>query len=78
MDAVTSGLIAGSSAGLLLVFGGVVAYASNLWQTFLTPPAIFTWLVLLSAVTVGQLGTTTMVLQKLSAGPSQSKDATVS
>lgn len=43
----------------------------------MTTDAVFAWLVILTALTVGQLGVTGMVLQKLAAGPSQSKDATV-
>ncbi len=78
MDAVTSGLIAGASSSVLLLFGGAVAYASNLWQSFLTPGATFAWLVMLSALTIGQLGVTMVVLQKLSEAPSQAKDAVVS
>lgn len=78
MDAVTSGLIAGASASILLLFGGAVAYTSNLWQSFLTPAATFAWLVMLSALTIGQLGVTMVVLQKLSEAPSQAKDAVVS
>ena len=76
MDAVTSGLIAGSAVSLLLVFTGMVAYVSDAWQSAVTPPSVFAWLVILTALTVGQLGVTGMVLQKLAAGPSQSKDAT--
>jgi uncharacterized membrane protein (UPF0182 family) len=78
MDAVASGLIAGSSAAILIVFGGAVAYSSTIWEKFMTAPLIFAWLVLLSALTIGQLGTTIIILQKLSAAPSQAKDATVS
>lgn len=75
MDAVTSGLIAGATASSLLLFGGAVAYASDLWTRFLTAGGLFAWLVILSALTVGQLGTTIVILQKLSAAPSQAKDA---
>ena len=75
MDAVTSGLIAGATASSLLIFGGAVAYASDLWKTFLTPGGLFAWLTVLSALTIGQLGTTMIILQKLSAAPSQAKDA---
>lgn len=77
MDAVTSGLIAGATASSLLIFGGVVAYASNLWKSFMGMEMIFAWFVVLTALTVGQLGTTGIILQKLSAGPSQAKGATV-
>jgi hypothetical protein len=68
MDAVTSGLIAGASASVLLIFGGAVAYASDLWKGFMGPEAVFAWFVILTALTVGQLGVTGIVLQKL-AGP---------
>ena len=78
MDAVTSGLIAGATASSLLLFGGAVAYASDLWKSFLTSGSLFAWLVILSALTVGQLGTTLMILQKLSEAPSQATDAVVS
>lgn len=76
MDAVISGLVAGASASLLIVFTAAIAYASDLWRKFLTPEGVFAWFVILTALTIGQLGVTGMVLQKLAAGPSQSKDAT--
>ena len=76
MDAVISGLIAGASASLLLVFAGAIAYVSDAYKSSMTTDAVFAWLVILTALTVGQLGVTGMVLQKLAAGPSQSKDAT--
>jgi hypothetical protein len=38
---------------------------------------IFAWFVVLTALTVGQLGVTGIILQKLSSGPSQAKGATV-
>jgi hypothetical protein len=77
MDAVTSGLIAGATASSLLVFGGVVAYASDMWRGFMGMEMIFAWFVVLTALTVGQLGVTGIILQKLAAGPSQAKDAVV-
>lgn len=75
MDAVTSGLIAGATASSLLVFGGVVAYASDMWRGFMGMEMIFAWFVVLTALTVGQLGVTGIILQKLAAGPSQAKGA---
>jgi hypothetical protein len=77
MDAVTSGLIAGATASSLLVFGGVVAYASDMWRGFMGMEMIFAWFVVLTALTVGQLGVTGIILQKLEAGPSQAKGAVV-
>jgi|688.fasta_scaffold00564_17 hypothetical protein len=77
MDAVTSGLIAGATASSLLVFGGVVAYASDMWRGFMGMEMIFAWFVVLTALTVGQLGVTGIILQKLAAGPSQAKGAVV-
>ena len=77
MDAVTSGLIAGATASSLLIFGGVVAYASDMWRGFMGMEMIFAWFVVLTALTVGQLGVTGIILQKLSAGPSQAKDGVV-
>lgn len=76
MDAVVSGLIAGASASLLILFTGIVVYFSNRWHGLLTPESLFTWLIILTGLTVGQLGVTGLVLQKLSAGPSQAKEAT--
>ena len=76
MDAVISGLVAGVSVSILLIFGGVVAYASDLWMRFTTPPALFAWLVILTTLTAGQLAVTTMVLQKLSAAPAKGENAT--
>ena len=75
MDAVTSGLIAGATASSLLVFGGVVAYASDMWRGFMGMEMIFAGFVVLTALTVGQLGVTGIILQKLAAGPSQAKGA---
>jgi hypothetical protein len=77
MGAVTSGLIAGATASSLLVFGGVVAYASDMWRGFMGMEMIFAWFVVLTALTVGQLGVTGIILQKLAAGPSQAKGAVV-
>jgi hypothetical protein len=55
MEAVITGIIGGGTAGLLIVVGGIIASNSDLWQKYSSPQLVFIWLVLLSALVVGQL-----------------------
>jgi hypothetical protein len=55
MDAVITGIIGGGTASLLVVIGGMVAVSSNLWETYSSPKLLFIWLIVLSALVVGQL-----------------------
>ena len=78
MDAVVTGLIGGSTVALLVVVGGAVALWTDLYKNFYTPSFIFTWLSILSALTVGQLYLTYVLASALSSAPSQTEKAVVS
>ena len=78
MEAVTNGLIGGSVVSLLLVVAGGVALTSNLWELYYTPRMAFAWIILLTALTVGQLYLTYMLVSAFAAAPVQTKQATVS
>lgn len=73
MDAVTTGLIGGSVASLLVVVGGAVALASNAWEKMSSPYILFSWLVVLSGLTVGQLYLTYCLVSEFAASPSQTE-----
>ena len=77
MDAVITGLIGGGTASLLIVIGGVVALYSDMWMKFTSPTAIFTWLFILSALTVGQLFLTWQIASAVSVAPSQTDQGVV-
>lgn len=71
MDAVTTGLIGGSVASLLVVVGGGVALASNVWEKMSSPYIFFAWLTILSGLTAGQLFLTYCLVSEFAASPSQ-------
>jgi len=77
MDAVINGLIGGGTASLLIVVGGAVALYSDLWQKISSPQVIFAWVCLLSALQVGQLYLTYVLVSAFAAAPSQTEKATV-
>ncbi len=76
MDAVVKGLIGGSVVSLLIVVAGSVAIFSNFWQN-VTPYMMYIWVLLLTALTVGQLVLSSFVVSTLSEAPSQTAQATV-
>ena len=78
MEAVTAGLIGGSTASLLIVVGGLVAVYSNVWTKMSSPQTFFSWLTLLSALMVGQLYLTYCLVLEFSAAPSQTDKGVVS
>ena len=78
MEAVTNGLIGGSVVSLLLVIAGGVALTSNLWEFYYTPKIAFAWISLLTALTVGQLYLTYMLVSAFAASPSQTNQGVVS
>ena len=75
MEAVTTGLIGGSIASLLLIVGGSIALASNVYEKFTSPYTVFLWLTILSALTVGQLYLTYCLVSEFAAAPSQTEKA---
>jgi len=77
MDAVVNGLIGGGTASLLLVVGGAVALYSDMWRNASSPQAMFAWLCLVSALQVGQLYLTYVLVTAFAATPSQTEKATV-
>jgi len=76
MDAVVKGLIGGSVVSLLVVVAGSVALFSNVWQN-VTPYMMYIWVMLLTALTVGQLVLTSFVVSTLSEAPSQTTQGVV-
>ena len=78
MEAVTTGLIGGSVASLLVIVGGAVALGSNAWEKFSTPYFFFAWMTILSGLTVGQLYLTYSLVSDFSASPTQTEKATIS
>jgi hypothetical protein len=77
MDAVTSGLIGGGATSLILIIGGVVAYFSSTWESVSSPRVFFMWLTLLSALQMGQLVLSYLLVTAFAAAPSQTNSATV-
>lgn len=80
MDAAINGLIAGSTVSMLLVIGGLVTYyKTGFGEYFRANPNITaTWLVFLTALTIGQLVLTGILVQALMEAPTQSKTGVVS
>jgi hypothetical protein len=79
MDAAINGLIGGSTVSMLLVIGGLVTYyKTGFGEYFRTNPNITaTWLVLLTALTVGQIVLTGYMVHTLMSAPVQTKSATI-
>lgn len=78
MDTVVTGLIGGVTSSLLIVIGGVVVYFSpSLQERIGSHSTMITWLFLLSAITVGQLVLTSILVSAFSEAPSQTDQATV-
>ena len=77
MDAVITGLIGGGTASLLIIIGGFVALYSNLWERLSSPSTVFAWLFLLSALTIGQLVLTSLIVSALMEAPSQTEKGVV-
>lgn len=79
MDAAINGLISGSTVSMLLVIGGLVTYyKTGFGEYFRTNPNITaTWLVFLTAATIGQIVLVGYMVQTLMAAPVQTKTATI-
>ena len=73
MDAVTNGLIGGTVASLLIIVGGGVALASNVWEKMSSPYILFAWLIVLSGLMIGQLYLTYCLVSEFAAAPSQTE-----
>ena len=77
MDAVITGLIGGGTASLLLVVGGLVALYSGIYEKFTGPNVTFAWLSILTALTIGQLILTGIIVTTFSEAPSQTEKGVV-
>ena len=70
MDAVINGLTAGVVAGL-------ISYFSGFWEKMYSPTLVYTWLLLLSAISIGIFITTSIILSTFAASPVQTKQGVV-
>ena len=77
MDAVVTGLISGGAASFLLVMGGVVTLLRSDNFDWFTTQRMFTWLFVLTALTVGQLVLTWNLVMTFSEAPSQTDKGVV-
>ena len=77
MDAVVQGIIGGATASLLIVFGGLVAWSSGIWEKWTVGLSLFIWMSLLSALNVGLLYHTYVISSALAAAPSQTEKGVV-
>jgi len=79
MDAAINGLISGSTVSMLLVIGGLVTYYKTGFGEYFrsNPNVMATWLVLLTALTVGQIVLTGIMVNTFMSAPSQTSKATV-
>jgi hypothetical protein len=79
MDAAINGLIGGSTVSMLLVIGGLVTYYKTSFGDYFrsNPNITATWLVFLTALTLGQLVLTGYMVSTLMSAPVQTKSATI-
>jgi phage shock protein PspC (stress-responsive transcriptional regulator) len=79
MDAAINGLIGGSTVSMLLVIGGLVTYYKTGFGEYFraNPNVTATWLVFLTALTVGQIVLVGYMVQTLMSAPVQTRTATV-
>jgi len=77
MDAVITGLIGGGTASLLLVLGGAIALFTDVWKSMVSWKIFFAWLSLLSALMIGQLYLTYVLVSTFAAAPSQTEKGVV-
>ena len=75
MDAAINGLIGGGTVSMLLVITGLVTYYKTGFGDYFraNPNIVATWLVFLTALTVGQTILVGMMVQTLMAAPTQTK-----
>ncbi len=71
MDAVVKGLIGGSAISAILFVGGLVSMSSAFGEQFKNPNTIGIWLVVLTALTAGQLFLTAMIVSAFAEAPPQ-------
>jgi hypothetical protein len=76
MDAVVKGLIGGSAISLILFFGGVISMSTTFAETFKNPGTIGIWLIVLTALTAGQLFLTAMIVSAFAEAPPQRAGST--
>lgn len=77
MDAVVNGLIGGSVISLLLVVGGVVSAYSGVWEKIYTPSVLFTWLVILTGLMLGQIYLSYVLVSAFAEAPKQTTQGVV-
>ena len=77
MDGVITGLVGGTVTSVLLVFGGLVTYYKFYNNSGPDMAKIYTWLILLTGLTMGQLVLTYFLVSTFAESPSQTTQATV-
>ncbi len=77
MDAVVKGLIGGSAISAILFFGGLVSMSTAFGDRFKNPNTIGIWLVVLTALTAGQLFLTAMIVSAFAEAPPQTGTSVV-
>jgi hypothetical protein len=73
MDAVVKGLIGGAAISLILFFGGLITLNSWFAEIMKNPQTVGIWLVVLTALTAGQLFLTYSITAALMVAPAQTK-----
>lgn len=76
MDAVVKGLIGGSAISAILFFGGIVSMSSGFGEMFKNSNTVGLWLVVLTALTAGQLFLTAMIVSAFAEAAPQTKPTT--
>ena len=76
MDAVVKGLIGGSVISLIIFVGGIITLNSGFAELVKNPNTVGMWLVVLTALTAGQLFMTYLISSALMEAPPQTKLST--
>ena len=76
MDAV-KGIIGGIVASGLILFVGAIALKSDMIQTMTTGTPMYLWLLLNTAITIGQFVFTYIIITQITEAPKQKENATV-
>lgn len=71
MDAVVKGLIGGSAISAILFLGGIVSMSTGFGEMFKNSNTVGLWLVVLTALTAGQLFLTSMIVSAFAEAPAQ-------
>lgn len=71
MDAVVKGLIAGAGVSALLFFTGIISLSTAFGDTFKNPNFVGFWLIILTALTAGQIVLSAMIVSAFAEAPVQ-------